>query len=56
MSDNLAADALQRLDALEESLEPLGLAEAHRPKFFAVRYQIEGSERARVAREDQTGA
>ena len=32
MGENLAAEALQRVDELEAALEPLGLAEAHRPK------------------------
>ena len=34
---------------LEAALEPLGLAEAHRPKFYAVRYQVEAWERTRMA-------
>ena len=51
MTENFEAAALHRVADLEAALEPLGRAEAHRAKFFAVRYQIEGWERARVARE-----
>ena len=53
VGENLAGDALQRVDDLEAALEPLGLAEAHRGKFYAVNYSVEGWERARLALEQQ---
>ena len=51
MNEDLAVVALRRVDDRDAALEPFGLAEAHRPKFYAVRCQVEAWERTRLARE-----
>jgi hypothetical protein len=63
VSENLAAEAMQRVDELEGALGRLefmrmvgpdvhNLAEQYRPMFFGVRQSIESWERIRLTREE----
>jgi len=64
MGEDLAAEAMQRVDELEGALLRLefmgmvgpdvhNLAEQYRPMFYGVRQSIESWERIRLTREDE---
>jgi hypothetical protein len=67
MGEDLASEALQRVDQLEAALRRLtfsgmvgpqvhNLAEKFAPMFYGVRYQVEAWERSRQGRTESSGA